>query len=137
VHEPLLLTLDYEWDNSSHESSTVGTSTPLLSLVALTRILVRCTKHHNTLRMACEKMAESIQVLLSTSSLMSQRTLDTWGPPELNFLCQQGCHWPGNLGETFDETSIVAGHSNETFDSSDIFRCFPIQNSCCLLRIHS
>jgi hypothetical protein len=33
---------------------------PLLSLPSLTHILVRCTKHHNILRMTCGHPAESI-----------------------------------------------------------------------------
>jgi hypothetical protein len=79
MHEPLLLTADHEWGNSSHESSIIGMSTPLLSLPALTRIPVWCTEHLNTLRMACEHLAESILVLSSTSSSVSQRTLGTLG----------------------------------------------------------
>jgi hypothetical protein len=63
VHEPLLLTPGHVWGNSSHESSNVETSTPLLSLLALARIPDQCTKHHNTLKMACEHLAESMQVL--------------------------------------------------------------------------
>jgi hypothetical protein len=50
-------------DNFSHESSTVGMSMPLLSLLTLTHTPDQCTKHHNTLRMACEHLAESILVL--------------------------------------------------------------------------
>jgi hypothetical protein len=79
MHEPLLLTPDHEWGNSSNEFSTIGTSTPLLSLLALTRILDRCTKHHNILIIVCECLAESILVLLSTSSSMSQRILSMLG----------------------------------------------------------
>jgi hypothetical protein len=87
--------------------------------------------------MACEHLAESILVSLLTSPSMSQRTSSMLGPLELNLLCQQGCHWPGNLGETFNETPIITGHSNETLDSSDIFWCFPVQDSFYLLRIYS
>jgi hypothetical protein len=79
VHEPLLLTPDHVWVNSSHESSTVETSMTLLSLLALAHIPVRCTKLHNILRMACEHLAESVSVLLSTFSLMSQKTIGTLG----------------------------------------------------------
>ena len=79
VHEPLLLTPDHEWGNSSHELSTVRTSMPLLSLPALTHIPVRCTKHHNILRTACEHLAEPIQVMLSTSASTSQMILSTLG----------------------------------------------------------
>jgi hypothetical protein len=57
MHKPLLLTLGHVWGNSSHESSALGTSTPLLSLLALAHILDQCTKHHNTLRMAYEHVA--------------------------------------------------------------------------------
>jgi hypothetical protein len=78
MHEPMLLTLDHVLDNFSHESSTARTSTPLFSLLALTHITDQCTKRHNTLRMACEHLAESTQVLKSTSS-MFQRTLGTLG----------------------------------------------------------
>jgi hypothetical protein len=63
--------------------------------------------------------------------------LACWGPLELNLLCQQGCHWPDNLGETFNEAPIITGHSDETLDSSDIFRCFPVQDSYYLFRIYS
>jgi hypothetical protein len=73
-------------DNFSHESSTVGTSTPLLSLLALAHIPDQFTKHHNTLRMACEHQVESTRVLWSASSLVFQRTLGTLGPLEFNFL---------------------------------------------------
>jgi hypothetical protein len=59
------------------------------------------------------------------------------GPLELNLLCQQGCHWPSNLGETFNETPIITDHSDEALDSSDIFWCFPVQDSYYLLRIYS
>jgi hypothetical protein len=79
VHEPLLLTPNHEYCNSSHESSTCGTVMPLLSLPTSIHILVWCTKHHNILRMACEHLAESIPALLSTSSSTSQRTLGTLG----------------------------------------------------------
>jgi hypothetical protein len=79
VHEPLLLIPDHVWGSSSHESSTIGTSTPLLSPLALTHIPDRCMKHHNTLRMASEHLAESILVMLSTSFSMFQRTLGTLG----------------------------------------------------------
>jgi hypothetical protein len=109
---------------------------PPLSLPALTHIPVRCMKHHNILRMACERLAESILVSLSISPSMSQRTFSMLGPLELNLLCQQGCHWSGNFGETFNETPIITGQSNETLDSSDVFWCFPVQNSCYLLRIY-
>jgi hypothetical protein len=64
VHEPLLLDPDHEWGNSSHELSVVRTSMPLLSLPALTHILVQCTKHHNIPRMACERLVEPTPVLL-------------------------------------------------------------------------
>jgi hypothetical protein len=87
--------------------------------------------------MACEHLAESVLVSLSTSPSMSQRTSGMLGPLELNLLCQQGYHWPGNLGETFNETPIITGHSDETLDSSDIFWCSPVQDSCYLLRIYS
>jgi hypothetical protein len=62
VCEPLLLALDHEWGNSSHELPTIGTSMPLLFLTALTHIPVRCTKHHNIPRTACEHLAEPIPV---------------------------------------------------------------------------
>jgi hypothetical protein len=110
---------------------------PLLSLPALTHIPVRCTKHRNILRMACEHLVESVLVSLSTSPSMFQRTSGMLGPLELNLLCQQGCHWPDNLGETFNEMSIITGHSDETLDSSDIFCCFPVQDRCYLLWIYS
>jgi hypothetical protein len=54
--------------------------------LALTHILDQCTKHHNTLRMACEHQAKSTQVLWSTSSSTFQRTLGTLGQLEFNFL---------------------------------------------------
>jgi hypothetical protein len=79
VHEPLLQVPDHEWDNSSHEPSTSGMSMPLVSLLALTHIPVRCTKHHNILRMAYEHLVEPIPGLLSTSASTSQRTLGTLG----------------------------------------------------------
>jgi hypothetical protein len=123
VHEPLLPIPSHEWDNSFHESSTIRTSNPPLFPLASTHILVWCTKHHNTLRMACEHLAESTQLLSLTSS-MFQKTLGTLGPLEFNFLHQQGYHWPSNLGETLNETPIVSGHSNETLDSLDISWCF-------------
>jgi hypothetical protein len=63
--------------------------------------------------------------------------LACWGPLELNLLCQQGYHWSSNLGETFNEMPIIASHSDETLDSSDIFWCFPVQDSCYLLRIYN
>ena len=63
--------------------------------------------------------------------------LACWGPLELNLLCQQSYHWSRNLGETFNETQIIIGHSDETLDSSDVFWCFPVQNSGYLLRIYS
>jgi hypothetical protein len=110
---------------------------PLLSLPALTHIPVRCTKHHNILRIACERLAESRLVLMSFLLQCLKGHLACWGPLELNLLCQQGCHWPGNLGETFNETPIITDHSNETLDSSYVFLCFPVQNSCYLLRIYS
>jgi hypothetical protein len=65
-------------------------------------------------------------VLLSISSSMSQMFLACWGPLELNHLCQQGCQWPGNLGETLNETPIVTDHFDETLDSSNISWCFPV-----------
>jgi hypothetical protein len=77
VHEPLLLATDHEWGSSSHELSIVGTSMPLHSLPALAHIPVRCMKHHNILRMACEHLAEPIPVLLSTSASTSQIILGT------------------------------------------------------------
>jgi hypothetical protein len=110
---------------------------PLLSLPALTHIPVRYTKHRNILRMTYEHLAISVLVSLSTSPSMSQGLLACWGPLELNLLCQQSCHWPGNLGETFNETLIITSHSDETLDSSDIFWCFLVQDSCYLLRIYS
>jgi hypothetical protein len=79
VHEPLLLALDHEWGNSSHEPSASVMSMPLLSLPTLTHIPVRCTKHHNILRMACEHLVETILVLLSTSASTSQMILGMRG----------------------------------------------------------
>jgi hypothetical protein len=79
VHEPLLVALDHEWGNSSHELSTVGMSMPLLSLPALTHIPVWCTKHHNIVRTACEHLAEPIPVLLSASTSTFQMILDMLG----------------------------------------------------------
>jgi hypothetical protein len=75
--------------------------------------------------MACEHLAKPTPVLLSISASTSQMILGTLGPLELNLLCWQGYHWSGNLGETFNETLIIIGLSNETLDSSDIFWCFP------------
>jgi hypothetical protein len=79
MHEPLLLTPIHEWGNSSHELSIVGTSMPLLSLPALTHIPVRCMKHHNILRTACEHLVEPTPVLLSTSASTFQMILGTLG----------------------------------------------------------
>jgi hypothetical protein len=79
VHEPLLLASDHERGSSSHESSTVGTSMPLLSLPTLTHMPVWYMKHHNILKMACGHLAESMLVLSSTFSSMSQKILDTEG----------------------------------------------------------
>jgi hypothetical protein len=79
MHEPLLLAPNHEWANSSHELSIVGTSMPLLSLLALTHIPVWCTKHRNILRMACEHLAEPIPMLLSTSTSTFQMILGTLG----------------------------------------------------------
>jgi hypothetical protein len=79
MHEPLLLAPDHEWGNSSRELSIVGTSMPLLSLPTLTHIPVRCTKHHNIMRMACEHLAELTLVLLSTSASTSQMILGMLG----------------------------------------------------------
>jgi hypothetical protein len=79
VHEPLLLALDHEWGNFSQELSIVRTSMPLLSLPTLTHIPVRCTKHHNIPRMACEHLAEPTPVLLSTSASTFQMILGTLG----------------------------------------------------------
>jgi hypothetical protein len=79
MHEPLLLAPNHERGNSSHELSIVGTSMPLLSLPALTHILVRCMKHHSILRMACEPLAEPTLVLLSTSTSMFQMIPGTLG----------------------------------------------------------
>jgi hypothetical protein len=110
---------------------------PLLSLPALKHILGRCTKHHNILRLTCGHLVELILALLSISPSMSQRTFGMLGFTELNLLCHQGCHWSDNLGETFNEKPIITDHSNETLDSSGVFRCFPIQNSCYLLRIYN
>jgi hypothetical protein len=63
MHEPLLLIPGHVWGNFSHESSTIGTSTPLLSLLALAHILDQCEKHHNTLKMDYEHRKESTPVL--------------------------------------------------------------------------
>jgi hypothetical protein len=63
MHEPLLLVPGRVWDNFSHESSVVGTSTPPLSLLALAHIPYQCKKHRNTLRMTREHQTQSTPVL--------------------------------------------------------------------------
>jgi hypothetical protein len=49
MHEPLVPIPGRVWDNSSHEPSAIGTSMPLLSLLELAHIPVRCTMHHSAL----------------------------------------------------------------------------------------
>jgi hypothetical protein len=38
---------------------------------------------------------------------------------------------------SLSETPIITDHSDETLDSSDIFWCFPVQDSCYLLQIYN